>query len=81
MNWTEWIEQYPKLKEYWQMIPEPANILFRQQIENYAKDYHDTEVKNLGNLSVSRSATVLCGLKNDYCVNIQDKCLSCPFHS
>lgn len=52
MTWTEWIKQYPKLEEYWQMIPEPANILFRQQIDNYANEVADTKVKNLSFNSV-----------------------------
>jgi len=36
-EWKEHIKNYPKLEEYWNMIPEPGNILFSQQIDSFAR--------------------------------------------
>lgn len=61
MTWTEWIKQYPKLEEYWQMIPEPANILFRQQIDNYANEVAESKVKKISSNSMLADSLPLSG--------------------
>lgn len=69
MTWTEWIKQYPKLEEYWQMIPEPANILFRQQIDNYANEVAESKVKKFSSNSMLADSLPISGteIRCDHC--------------
>jgi hypothetical protein len=43
--WLEYIKQFPKLQEIWNMIGEPTNIYLRQQIDIFAGKYPSEEDK------------------------------------
>jgi DNA-directed RNA polymerase len=42
IRWENYIRQFPKLAEYWLMVPEPAKTLFNLQIDAYAQHFQDT---------------------------------------
>lgn len=39
-RWENYIKQFPKLEEYWNMIPEPAKTLFTIQVSEYGSIWH-----------------------------------------
>ena len=41
-RWENYILQFPKLKEHWDMITEPHRTLFKIQINVYAQHFQDT---------------------------------------
>lgn len=56
MKWTDYIEEYPKLKEYWNLIPQPARGLFEIQMQEYAEEYHKEKMKEIDTLNDSYMA-------------------------
>lgn len=41
IKWENYIKQFPKLEEYWLMVPEPAKTLFQIQINVYGQHFWD----------------------------------------
>jgi hypothetical protein len=67
IKWENYIKQFPKLEEAWNMVPEPAKTLFQIQINVYGQTFWDI---------INEEEKIRCFLCNKEVAIICDSCHS-----